>query len=179
MAETFLGMSEALEYKGEGLRANPCLAVDLAMLGVGTIEECHEALVQVGISSPDGMSVIPDEGIAVQVNDNIVSFGATNMWFNLDTAAEDTIAQYEKSEGAIFAVKLNEEDPEDGGMHLVLLAGQFLNNDEVRSVLVGDSLVDDIQRVNPSEVNARLQRTLDWAGALFSYHVAVSEVADN
>ena len=175
MTEVFTGVEEALTYTGEGIKTNPCLAVDLAMLGAGTIEECHAVLVASGISTADGISHMPDEGAELDVNGNTVVFGETMMWFDVDSTMEDAIMQFGDGNAAIVAVKLNEEDPNDEAMHLILLAGQFIKNGERSAVLVGDSLHDGMQRELATQINKRLQRTLDWAGALFSYHVSVTK----
>ena len=178
MAEVFVGIEETLSYTGEGVKANPCLAVDLAMLGVGTVEECHDTLVKLDISTGDGISRMPDDGADIEINGNTVVFGEARIWFDVDSVIEDAVTQFEDGSAAIVAVKLNEEDLDDEAMHLILLAGQFVRNGKRGDVLVGDSLRDGMLRESVIEVDKRLQRTLDWAGALFSYHVSVTQVSE-
>lgn len=172
--EVFIGVEEALSYSEEGLRTNPCLAVDLAMLGVGTIDECHATLVSSGISTAEGLSQIPNEGAELEVNGQAVVLGGARAWFKVGKLIEDSTAQFEDGGGAIVAVKLDENDLDDEAMHLILLAGQFVKDGEDRAMLVGDSLKDGMQRQSIAELDVRLQRTLDWAGALFSHHVSVN-----
>ncbi len=99
-----------------------------------------------------------------------------DMWFDLDSVGQYTNSRFADNEGAIFLVKLNEHDPEDSAMHMILLAGHFKEGGVIRSVAVGDSLLDDVQIVLATKISDRLRRTLDWAGALFSYNVSVVEV---
>lgn len=178
MAEVFVGVEEALSYTGQGVKANSCLAVNLSMLGVGTIEECHDALVNSSISTIDGISRIPDEGAELEVADNKVILGEALIWFDVKSVIEDSTSQFKEGCAAIVAVKLNEDDLNDDAMHLILLAGQFEENGKPGDMLVGDSLYDAMQRETAVEIDKRLQSTLDWAGALFSYHVSVTRVSE-
>ncbi len=173
MAEVFKGVEAARSYTGEGIRANPCLAVDLAMLGVGTIEECHDVLVASGISTADGMSQLPDDGGEVSINGNKVVFRRAQMRIDASRALGDAASRFNEGDGTLVAVRLNEEDPNDGAMHIVLLAGQFEKDGKPGDILVGDSLQDGMQREPAQAVYDRLQQTIEWAGGLLSYHVSV------
>jgi hypothetical protein len=176
MTTQFVGIPEALAYTGAGLRENPCLAVNFAMLGVGEIDECHAALVDADISSEDGESRIPPEGAEkVTVNDSVVALGSQKAWFEADKAVADARAGFADRTGTIFSVQLNEDDPESPNMHLVLFAGQFIDGDRVSELLVGDSLQDGMQRPSLEEARDRLARSMDWAGAIMGNTVSVTQ----
>ena len=178
MAETFFGIDRVLDYRQVGSFNNPCLAVDLAMLGVGDKNKCHQALVASGVSTPDGVSEIPGKGVELDINGNKVTIDPTKLFFDLRKLESDSRSQFDKAEAAIVAVKLHEDDPEDYSMHLILLGGHYREGDRVTKVVIGDSLLDGVQEQRPEELESRLERTLDFNGALLSCHVRVDYSSD-
>jgi hypothetical protein len=173
MSERFVGIEQAQDYDAPGVRENSCLAVDLAMLGVGEIDEIDELLISLGISTADGISKI-EEDTELDINAHKVIVGASKPKFSVEAAIKDTKEQFERGDGAIITIPLHPEDPENLDGHMVLAAGMYVEDLEVTGVLLGDSLKDGMQRISPSDAVSRLEQTVEYFGAIYSSQVKLA-----
>ncbi|MFI5270717.1 MAG: hypothetical protein ACHQT9_01575 [Candidatus Saccharimonadales bacterium] len=173
MSERFVGIEQAQTYDAPGVRENSCLAVDLAMLGVGGIDEINELLVSLGISTPDGISEVVED-TELDINEHKVIIGAPRPKFSVEAAITDTKEQFEQGNGAIITLPLHPENTESFDGHMVLAAGMYVKDLEVTGVLLGDSLLDGMQRISPSDAVDKLEQTVERFGAIYSSHVKLA-----
>lgn len=167
--KNYQGITQPLAYELEAKRENPCLAVSLAMLTESTdIDGAHQQLVAEGISDETGQSMLPPEGTTLTFNDSTIGIDEQKAWFSLDKYKKSLDEGFEAGKGSIVGVRLNEEGDSDASMHLILLAGKAEDK-----IAVGDSLVDGVQMVETDKVFERLERTLDFMGALMSHTVSL------
>ncbi len=179
MSGTFEGLREPLNYRGVGKMADPCLAAILATAGLGEIEEIHQKLVGLGVSTPEGISDI-NAGFDIAMNGKEARIDPPRMFSGLEKAIDGTGEQFEKGNGTIIAVKLYEDDYDNQDTHFLLLIGHERDEetDKVTAVYVGDSRYDDVQELHPSDVLDLLDRTIDLLGGIYAYHLSVTPIPE-
>lgn len=181
MPKRYIGLDEPRNYTDEGVKDNPCVAVICSMIGAGSIEACHSALVAAGISEENGSTLPIEERTVVLIGEtgDKVTLGAADGAYNANEFFSKAEESFLGGKGQVLLVPKNPADPESFEGHWLLAAGQRNGEGEVDDFLIGDSMLNGMQMVRPEELAGQIATTIDSFGVLYHFEISVEHATAN